>query len=89
MWVYLETFYTVMEHFQIKEKNFVYHKIQLFIFIAYFSVENISQLHNNDFFFFECDTESYKKKFNLLKLPERSREKSLVMYMCKAKKSYA
>ena len=41
--LYLETFYTVMEHFQIKEKNFVYHKIQLFIFIAYFLVENISQ----------------------------------------------
>ena len=36
-----------MEHYEIKkEKNFMYHKIQLFIFIAYFSVENISQLHN-------------------------------------------
>ena len=46
MYLYLKTFYTSMEHYEIKkEKDFMYNKIQLLIFIAYFSVKNISQLY--------------------------------------------
>ena len=40
MYLYLETFYTAMEQFEIKKKkNVMYHKIQLFIFIAYFRLK--------------------------------------------------